>query len=213
MTSSIRKFWQRLESAVHPCDAPVFASNPQHTFNLDFPPPAFIGDVDNAPVVILMLNGGYDRNKTPAEFAEPNDRTEYLEWLRGERADIPRNLSTYYTDNPVFDLVKNQKAAIVNAAAYRSPQITQEPQNKKSAKLLPSVKVHQQWLYNEVLPAARDGKRLIVAHRWSLWNFSANNVGPLANVRHSRNPRSEYLALDLRDDVASWLRQQSATGS
>jgi hypothetical protein len=207
LTSSIRKFWQRLESTVHPDDVSVFARYP-HTFNLDFPPPAFIGDVDNAPVVILMLNGGYDPVDTATEFTEANDRTEYLEWLKGERTDIPKNLSTYYTTNPVFPWIANGDAVIVNAAAYRSPQITREPENQRVAKLLPSVKEHQRWLYNEVLPEVRRGTRLLIAHRWSLWDFAACWAAALPNVHRSKNPRSEYLALGPREEIASWLRQR-----
>jgi hypothetical protein len=52
MASSIRKFWLRLENSVHPDDEACFREN-HHTFNLDFPPPAFVGHVDDAPVVFL----------------------------------------------------------------------------------------------------------------------------------------------------------------
>ena len=204
MTSSIRQFWQRLGSTVHPEDAPILASHP-HTFNRDFPPPAFVGNVDNAPVVILMLNGGYDPVLTPSEFADAADITEHLEWLKGKRTDIPRHLSTYYTQQAVFPLVRKGDAVIVNAVAYRSPKITQEPQNQKVAKLLPSVRVHKQWLREEVLPAARDGTRLVIVHRWSLWDFSPKAATGLANVHHSSNPVSQYLADDMRYKIDSWL--------
>lgn len=55
------------------------------------PPPAFIGDVDHAPVVILMANGGFDAENTPAEFPEPADRDEYVAWLHGPSNEMPRN--------------------------------------------------------------------------------------------------------------------------
>jgi len=48
-TSSLRRFWARLEDSVHPDDKPIFAEYPKHTFNLKFPPPAFVGDLDAAP--------------------------------------------------------------------------------------------------------------------------------------------------------------------
>ncbi len=204
MVSSIRQFWKRLEGTVHPDDTSVFASY-SHTFNLDFPPPAFIGDIDNAPVVILMLNGGYDQSKTPAEFAEPNDRTEYLSWLKGERAEIPKNLSTYYTQQAIFPWVRDGHAAIANAAAYRSSKLTSEPQNKKLADLLPSVKAHRKWLREEVLPAAQNGERLVVAHRWSLWDIGPDVLGPFPNFHYSRAPASPYLSNDLRATISSWL--------
>jgi hypothetical protein len=109
MISSVRQFWRRLDSTVHPDDEPYFRAN-HHTFNLDFPPPAFIGDVDNAPVVILMLNGGYDRDRTPKEFAEPHDCAEYLSWIKGERSQFLKNLSAYYTESPEFPWVREGKA-------------------------------------------------------------------------------------------------------
>lgn len=207
MISSIRKYWQHLESAVHPEDAPVFASHPRHTFNLDFPPPAFIGDVDNAPVVILLLNGGYDPDKTPAEFARPTDCIEFLDWLKGTRTAIPTNLSAYYTQQAVFPWVREGSAVIVNAVAYRSPKITDksESENRNLAKLLPSTKVHNLWLRDELLPDVRNGKRCLVAHRWSLWDFGPETVGPLANVHFSRAPASPYLSNDLKAEIGSWL--------
>jgi hypothetical protein len=41
----------------------------RHCFNLDFHPPAFVGDLA-APVVVLYANGGFDPNLTPREFAD-----------------------------------------------------------------------------------------------------------------------------------------------
>ena len=209
MVSSIRKFWQRLEDAVHPDDAPVLASHREHTFNLDFPPPAFIGDVDNAPVVILMLNGGYDQAITPTEFPTAADRVEYVEWLKGARAEAPRNLSPYYTKQDVFQWVREGKAVIVNAAAYRSAKITNEPWNQKVARHLPSVRAHQKWLLEEALPAAKKGSRCIIAHRWSLWNCAPASIGDAANVYFSRCPASPYLSDDLKEKITDWLRRHS----
>src|SRR5262249_48569477 len=76
-TSSLRRFWARLEDSVHPDDKPIFAEYPQHTFNLKFPPPAFVGDVDAAPIVILMSNGGYKPGITEREFPDEASISEY----------------------------------------------------------------------------------------------------------------------------------------
>ena len=65
--SSIRKHWSRLEGNVHPDDLPIFDRHP-HSFRINFPPPAFIGNIDTAPIVILMANGGYNEEGTPKEF-------------------------------------------------------------------------------------------------------------------------------------------------
>jgi hypothetical protein len=76
-TSQLRAFWQRLEGEVHPDDAPVLASN-RHSFNLDFPPPAFVGNVDTARVFILRNNGGFDALETAREFSTAQDRREHI---------------------------------------------------------------------------------------------------------------------------------------
>lgn len=84
MESTIRLFWQRLNGAVHPEDRVALTSHP-HTFDLRFPPPAFIGDVDHAPLVVLMLNGGVAADLQAAEFPTPGDSTEYIDWLNNQR--------------------------------------------------------------------------------------------------------------------------------
>lgn len=206
MRSSIRTFWRRLEAAVHPDDEQVVRSQP-HTFNLDFPPPAFIGDVDNAPIVVLMANGGYDPRGTPSEFPDQSDYAEYRDWLRGDRIEPPRNLTRYYTRHALFPWVQTGKAVIVNAVAYRSPQISREPQNKRLADRLPSVEVHRRWLREELLPAAQQGRRLVIAHRWSLWDLPKS----IQHVQRSRAPISENLSRDLMAQAESWLARR-ATG-
>jgi len=107
----------------------------------------------------------------------------------------------------VFPWVREGNAVIVNAVAYRSPKITDksESENRSLAKHLPSAKMHNQWLRDELLPDVRSGKRCLVAHRWSLWDFGPEIVGPLANVHFSRAPASPYLSNDLKAEIGSWL--------
>lgn len=205
MSSLIRKYWKALGPTkpwMHPEDAPIFCEHEPHTFNLDYPPPAFIGDVDNAPVVILMANGGYSVD-TKSEFAQQSDYTEYLEWLKGERRSRPQNLSSYYTHNSIFPWVEEGKAVIVNAVAYRSRSISKEPRNERLANALPSLARHRQWLCCEVLPAAKRCERLVVAHRWRLWGLNRTECTP--GVLYSRNPGSPYLSNKLKAEVDSWL--------
>ncbi len=207
MSSSIRAFWRRLEGNVHPDDVSTFRSN-KHSFNLDFPPPAFIGDVDNAPVIILMLNGGYEETMTKSEFTDPNDRQEYIEWLGGRSLKIPRNLSPYYTQQKIFPLIRGGSVAIVNAVAYRSPKITIEKENRRVAKTLPSANLHRQWLMEEVVPEARRNKRLVVAHRTSLWDLKQHR-GELkqnANFLFSTNPVSPYISEQTHERILQWLK-------
>jgi hypothetical protein len=203
LISSIRKFWQRLENSVHPDDKPCFRGN-KHTFNLDFPPPAYVGDVDNAPVVFLDANGGYCPQKTPAEFPRDRDLGEYIDWLRGERKELPENLSNYYTNHTLAGWLRDGTAVIVNAVAYRSPKITEEKENQKLAKILPSSKAHREWLANELLPAVEQNKRFVIVHRWKLWHLK-RGCAESENFVYSPNPVSPYPAQRVLDQVRFWL--------
>lgn len=203
MTSSIREFWRRLEGSVHPDDEKWFAAHP-HTFNLDFPPPAFLGNVDTAPIIILMANGGYDPTETPTEFQTASDHVEHRCWLSGT-GGIPSRFSPYYQRNALFPWVRDGSAVIVNAIAYRSPKISEEPHNQRVGRLLPSWRVHQQWLKEEVLPTVRSGKRRLVAHRFSLWDYLPRGE---PNVDYSRNPASPHLSHDIRQSLTSWLAER-----
>src|SRR5215217_1498687 len=152
MTSSIRDFWLALTEAVHPLDAPVFAAHPEHTFDLRFPPPAYIGDVDNAPIIILMGNGGFNPVGTPREFPDRAAVDEYIAFLHDPGRGFPARLSRYYRARRVGPWLDRSQAAIVNAVAYRSKRLSEEPYNRDVAKRLPSLAAHRKWLRDEVLP-------------------------------------------------------------
>lgn len=201
MESTVRLFWKQLKSAVHPEDQAELASHP-HTFDLRFPPPAFIGDVDDAPLVVLMLNGGLAADLHTAEFPTADDSKEYIEWLAGRRRETPSRLSSYYTRNRIYSWIESGQAVIVNLIAYRSPSITNEPANKKMRKVLPSALLHRRWLLNEVLPAVKAGKRMVIAHRSSLWDLDRKVHSDLL---FSTNPVSEYLSNAMRERASRWL--------
>ena len=179
----------------------------RHSFNLDFPPPAFLGDVDGAPVVILMANGGYDPVITPGEFSNATDVAEYLQYLRGDRTTPPSSLSAYYSEGGLYRWISTGKAAIVNAVPYRSTKISKEI--RQIAKLLPSAMAHQKWLREEVLPTAMHGRRLVVAHRPGLWAFSRAEAAGMPNVLCSPNPVSPHLSRTLMEEVSSWLGEKA----
>jgi hypothetical protein len=204
MKSSVRSFWEQLDGPVHPQDAPVFAKS-KHSFNLEFPPPAFIGDVDNAKVIILMASGGYNAN-TKLEFSAPEDRQEYIDWLAGRRTQTPKNLSKYYVDQKIFSWIDNGLAVIVNAIAYRSPKISKEPDNINLGRSLPSNRVHRAWLHNEVVPRAQSNERLVIAHRYGLWGLNKANPPVDQNFMFSPNPASPYLSLPIKAAIQQWLR-------
>lgn len=209
MVSSIRQFWQGLKKSVHPDDQAIFDAN-DNSFNLEYPPPAFIGDVDNAPVMVLMLNGGYDPIKTPLEFPQEADHEEYRQWLAGTRLEFPRHLSSYYTPigSAWYSWVREGKVVIVNAVAYRSPSLSSDACNLEIAEKLPSVHLHRAWLQNEVLPQAAQEKRLVIAHRWKMWRIFPNDP-PRRNVHFCRNPQSPHLSKDMRALIDDWLHRQN----
>jgi len=172
MTSSIRQFWRQLSENVHPDDKAVFDAQPRHTFDLNFPPPVFIGDVDNAPIVVLMSNGAYKPGMTEAEFPDTSSEIEYREWLHGERRHLPVRLSPYYLNQGLGDWIKAGDAVIVNAIPYRSVKLSSkgEKLNQKIALALRSREIHRKWLIQEVLPQATRGERFVLVHRNRWWD-------------------------------------------
>jgi hypothetical protein len=166
--SILSEHWKQLVGTVHPLDEPIFASAPDHSFNLKFPPPAFVGHPD-APIVVLMANGGYKPGVTEAEFPAEGDSAEHIAYLRGDRTEMPTRLSGYYRRGAVGRLIASGLAVSVNAVPYRSVTLSREPENKRIAALLPSLHVHRKWLFDEVIPAARAGNRYVLVHRNSWW--------------------------------------------
>jgi hypothetical protein len=54
MSNLLSEFWCRLDGAVHPDDVSVFERyRGNHGFKLDYPPPAFWGNVEQARILIL----------------------------------------------------------------------------------------------------------------------------------------------------------------
>jgi len=150
-----------------------------------------------------MAHGGYHPDVTPSEFPELADHEEHRQWLRGERTDKPQNLSTYYTKNKVFDWIDKRNAVIVNAVAYRTPEIKNGSINDQIAKLLPSREVHRNWLREEVLPDVKGGKRLVVVHHPRLWDLPQCMPGEGV---YPAPPHLRYLPNALREKLDRWLR-------
>jgi hypothetical protein len=162
--------WRKLEGPVHPEDAPYF-DDADHTFNLDWPPPAYIGDVIGAPFVLLMMNGGYDPHGTPREFYEPSTVAAYLDRLHNPGPADLGVVAPYYARANYFPYIADGRLALVNAIAYRSGKLSKEPRNQKLAERLPSTLLHRRWLREELIPQAREGVRTIIAHRHGMWNL------------------------------------------
>ena len=64
------------------------------------------------------------------------------------------------------------KEAWINACAYRSPRLSQEAQNSRLIKMLPSAQFTRPWLVEAIVPMAARGERLIVAKRVGHWGLS-----------------------------------------
>jgi hypothetical protein len=173
---SLSNYWSKLRKTpngwIHPDDE-LTLLHERHSFNLDFPPPAFVGNVKSARVIILAANGGYDPVVTPSEFAGAGSSAAYVERLaHPEKADWFA-VAPYYTSTNYGELLFSGVAAVVNACAYRSPKISKEPENRRVIAKLSSVRKNLEWLMNNVLPRAEAGECLIVGKRNGLWNLPA----------------------------------------
>lgn len=189
--SILSQFWSEIQDPVHPSDQLTLTAHATRgIFNLQFPPAAFIGDLDNAPIVVLMANGGYDPSMTPLEFSNPADIDFHYMHLRRPGPVDPARISPYYARNSFLaPLIREGKAVLVNACAYRSVQQTAGVE--ALANELTSVHFARKWLRRELIPQAIAGSRLVVAHRWKLWGLT-EGVLPQGVVR-STAPASPYL--------------------
>lgn len=206
MTKELADYWSRLENAVHPDDEATFSRLSDHGFNLDFPPPAFVGDIVNAPVIILDNNGGYKSGMTPNEFPDDEAREEFRERLTTPRPVVPtmRSMSRYYLERNYSKWLISGEAALVNGVAYRS--INGEARAvKRLTKELPSAQFHQKWLRETAAPLAVCGKRFIVVHRWTRWNGAADILRGLRTAIFSSAPVSPDLTIDELVSVQRFL--------
>jgi hypothetical protein len=211
-TSSLRRFWSRLEDAVHPEDKPIFAQHPDHSFDLQFPPPAFVGDVDAAPIVILMSNGGYKSGITEAEFPDEASISEYRRYIRGEVRTLPPRIAAYYARGRVGQWIHAGKAVLVNAVPYRSPSLSKEAYNGNVAKRLQSLAAHRRWVMQEVLPEATRCRRFLLVQRKVWWEVPERLAGRcvLFSDPARAEPNRQWPDQEKLDRVERWLNERSA---
>lgn len=174
---TIVEFWRDQRKSggrwFHPADVKVLDTY-ETSFNLDFPISPYVGDVENAPVVILNANAGYNELSTPAEFGSQTVIDEYLEQVRHPSSAAWSVLSPYYLSRNYGDMIRAREAVVVNASPYRSRKISNEPANKAAIEALPSTKFHRLWLQEALIPAVIRSDRLVIAHRWGLWKIKAS---------------------------------------
>lgn len=192
---------------VHPDDEETFARMP-HTFNLDFPVSPFVGDILSAPVIILGANARYTPTRTPTEFPDDSAIEAYVNRVRNPSESDWSFVSRYYDKVSYGRLLSHGSAALINACPYRSPKISEEPDNRKVLKKLPSVRFTRQWLLDAVLPLAEQGERLVVAKRPGLWSLPPS-VRQARGVVFDPAPRSPQITREPWSAVLEKLRKQA----
>jgi len=175
--SDIVEFWSKLEQDqstghwFHPADRNALSS--QHTFNLQYPVSPYVGQIETAEVIILGAIAGYSSELTPTEFPNQASIEAYVQRVRNPKGSDWSFVSRYYHGVNYGPLVVNGDAALINASPYRSPKVSEEPDNRRVIANLPSSAFNRRWLIEAVLPLAQKGDRLIVAKRAGLWKLPA----------------------------------------
>lgn len=201
-------FWCKLNGTVHPDDAAIFNDYAgAHGFNLDYPPPAFWGDVRNAPILILDNNGGFSPKETPCEYSEEGATERHLEYLADPKPISLDRLPPYYRRLNFAKWLESGHAALVNGVAYRSVNSASHNVEKISRKL-PSRQKHRDWLIAEALPEAKEGNRLLIFHRWTRWGFKKCEIES-DNVVWSPAPVMPSLTKKELDECEKFLRTRS----
>jgi hypothetical protein len=193
MTRRLADYWARLEHSVHPDDADLLRQHHNHGLNLDYPPPAYVGDIVNAPVVILDNNGGFRADVTPSEFPDTNAHAEHRYRLANPGPAGRLDTAPYYLGLNFWNYLASGEAALVNGLAYRSTSGESEGVKALTA-LLPSAQFHRRWLVEDIVPLVESGDRFVVAHRWSRWNEAIKPLRALTNCVFSRVPASPHLS-------------------
>lgn len=174
---SIVSYWSeqranRRGQWLHPADQDAFEAA-QQTFNLDYPVSPYVGDILNAPVIILGANAGYDPVITPEELPDAAAIERYVSRVRLPSESDWSIVSSYYDRLNYGPLIATGEVALINACPYRSPKISEEPENRRLLKNLPSTAYARRWLLEAVVPLAKAGKRLLIAKRPGLWDLPA----------------------------------------
>ena len=187
---------------VHPDDMKVFRNCKRDDyFNLDYPPPAYVGDIVGAPVIMLLTNGGYS-DGTKNEFENQGDAERYLECLHDPSLMNPRVYSDYYLKWNYKEFLKDGNLAIVNVAAYRSKDFSSP--RPRIADKLPSVQLHRRWLREMLLPEAAEGERLVIAHRRTHWKLDPKRDGQ-RNLYFSGSKRLAHMETAAKEQVEKFL--------
>jgi len=199
-----QKFHKKEGIWAHPEDVELLSSMP-HSFNLDYPAPAFVGNILRAKTIILSANGGYRKERTPKEFQQKGSISNYIYRLENPATADWSDVASYYKKLNYAKLIQKGQAALVNACAYRSPQISKEPENKKLIKQLPSVKFSKRWLAESIFPLVEQGRCLVVAKRWGLWGLRRDEHSK--HVTFEDAPVSPFLSDKSMEKIGRFLKE------
>ncbi|MBY6202815.1 hypothetical protein KUV65_15680 [Maritalea mobilis] len=186
------EFWSHLEGTIHPTDVETFERFPNHGFNLDYPPPAYVGDLRTARIIILQNNGGYRQGVTDREFEDTGSEDRFRLALHKSEPANPEYTAPYYLNRNYSAWLKSGAAALVNGVAYRSID-GKAADVKALTEELPSARFHRNWLIEKMVPELIANERFVVLHRWSRWGDLAKILRGLPNVVQSPAPVSENL--------------------
>ncbi len=196
---------------LHPEDEKILCGG-AHSFNLDYPARSFLGNVIDAPVIILGANPGYSEKRTTDEFSQPGYTGRDLVLKTNPRRDWRGMGGEYYEKTNYGNLIFNGKAVMVDVCAYRSSKISEEHKNQKILRELPSVDFTRRWLLQAVLPLAKAQRRLVIAKRWRFWKMTGElkeleGVGVMFDI-----PQSKHLRNDTKAYIERWLRNNGFGG-
>jgi hypothetical protein len=166
---SLSEFWREmgLDETVHPRDQDIL-NRERHSFRTNEPPPAFIGDIERAPVIVLLANGGWN-GQTSTEFQHAgNSPRDYVARLHSSAMCDPKVVAPYYGRSNLASYLAHGHVALLNLIPYRSPELSKEPENVKFAGKLPSSLHAIRWINEVAMPQASVGRRLVILKR-GIW--------------------------------------------
>ncbi len=205
MTVSPTAFWRLMkpEQTIHPLDRPIL-ERANHTFRLSEPPPAFIGDIEHAPVIVLCSNGGWNI-QTPQEFLHrDNSPAKFVARLHTSQACDPAIVSPYYGRSNLAAFISCGEVALLNLSPYRSPELSKEPENATLAHELVSSKYAVRWVKDILMPLVRNGERMIFLKRNTWLKFLEPQYHRYLNGTLHRGPHVYVRdVIEIRNFVAS----------
>jgi hypothetical protein len=182
-----------------------------NSFQTAEPPPAFIGDIENASVVVLFSNGGWNP-KTNNEFLQPrNSPAEYVARLHNSLACDPSIISPYYASSNLARFLERGQVAILNLIPYRSPELSKEPKNQKFAWKLQSSQLAFRWVNEVAMPQAEAHTRLVVLKR-KLWLKFVEQRWHRYLI--NREPyRGPHVSDETRHEIDNFIKESKGIGS